>query len=207
MVEGGIGRFGWKAQTSTLREFSADALLNELGITTPDFPDEVGPGGGPVTCDAISDPEDDGSGIEELAVFMQLLAPLQPGRAPGIGRGRGLFRKIGCTGCHVMMLRTGENDSRALHRQRVRLFSDLLLHDMGPELADGIEQGEAKASEFRTAPLWGAGRRGPYLHDGRAVTLEQAVLAHGGEAQTVRARFQALTAEDRAAVLAFLANL
>ena len=138
---------------------------------------------------------------------MTMLAPLKPLRVPGSGRGRGLFRRIGCNGCHVSAMKTGDSSVRALHRQKVRLFSDLLLHDMGPALSDGIEQGQATGSEFRTAPLWGAGRRHPFLHDGRAATLLDAVMTHGGEAQAVRDAFAALTAEDRASVLAFLSSL
>jgi CxxC motif-containing protein (DUF1111 family) len=88
-----------------------------------------------------------------------------------------------------------------------RLFSDLLLHDMGPELADGIVEGDATGSEFRTAPLWGLGRTAPYLHDGRAATVEDAIAAHGGEAEGARSRFFALPDTDRAALLAFLLSL
>jgi CxxC motif-containing protein (DUF1111 family) len=91
--------------------------------------------------------------------------------------------------------------------RRVRLFSDLLLHYMGPDLADGIEQGEATGSEFRTAPLWGAAHSAPYLHDGRAPTLEDAITAHGGEADAARDRFLALPEADRAALIAFLQSL
>jgi hypothetical protein len=207
LIGGAIGRFGWKAQVATLRGFAADASLNEIGITNPDFPDESQPQGGPVVCDSVPDPEDAGSGVAALTDFMTLLAPLAPVKVKGAGHGRGLFHKIGCDKCHVMKMKTGDSASRALRRQTVRLFSDLLLHDMGPGLADGIEQGQATGSEFRTAPLWGVGRRGPFLHDGRATTLLDAVLAHGGEAQAVRDRFTALDADDRNAIVLFLSSL
>jgi CxxC motif-containing protein (DUF1111 family) len=207
MSGGAIGRFGWKAQVATVHEFSADALLGEIGITNPDFPNESNPQGGPVVCDDVPDPEADGTAVAALDDFMVMLAPLKPTRVKGAGAGRGLFRKIGCAACHVGKMKTGDNPVRALHRQSVRLFSDLLLHDMGPALADGIEQGEATASEFRTAPLWGVGRRSLLLHDGRAATLLDAVMAHGGEAQTARDAFMALDADDRASLIAFLSSL
>jgi hypothetical protein len=161
LIGGAVGRFGWKAQIATLRAFAADASLNEIGITNPDFPEESHPQGGPVTCDNVADPEDDGSGVAALTDFMALLAPLPPQKVKGAGRGRGLFKKIGCIHCHVEKLKTGDSPSKAFRRQQVRLFSDLLLHDMGPGLGDGIEQEQATGSEFRTAPLWGVGRRGP----------------------------------------------
>jgi len=207
VIGGAIGRFGWKAQIATLHEFSGDAYLNEMGITSPEFPNESSPQGGSVVCDSVPDPEDDGSNVDAFDDFMTMLAPLKPVRTPGSGHGRGLFRKIGCGGCHVSKLKTGDNAMRALHRQTARLFSDLLLHDMGPALADGIEQGEATGSEFRTAPLWGLGRRGPFLHDGRAATLLNAVMAHGGEAQAARDRFAALEAADQDAIILFLSSL
>jgi hypothetical protein len=208
MIGAEVGRFGWKAQIATVRAFASDAALNEMGITNPDFPTESAPQGGPVTCDAVPDPEDDGTGITELTNFMTLAAPLTPNKkVKGTGRGRGLFKKIGCIGCHVEKMKTGDSPSKAFRRQQVRLFSDLLLHDMGPALADGIEQGQATGNEFRTAPLWGVGRRGPFLHDGRAATLLDAVVAHGGEAQAVRDRFMALEAKDRDAIVLFLSSL
>jgi len=117
--------------------------------------------------------------------------------------GRGIFRRIKCNACHLDKLRTGASPVAALNNRRVRLFSDLLLHDMGG-LGDGIQQGDASGSEFRTAPLWGASQSAPYLHDGRAATLEDAIAAHAGEGQAARDRFLALSGSDRAALLAYL---
>ena len=108
--------------------------------------------------------------------------------------------------CHLDKLRTGASSVAALNNRRVRLFSDLLLHDMGT-LGDGIEQGEASGSEFRTAPLWGVAQSAPYLHDGRAATLEDAIAAHGGEGQAARDRFLALSPSERAALVAYLESL
>jgi CxxC motif-containing protein (DUF1111 family) len=203
-----IGRFGWKAQVPTLREFAGEALVEEIGITNPLFPDEQKPQGKPVSCDAVPDPEDDGGRLGALTDFLTMLAPLPPGpRSAQVRRGRLVFRRSGCASCHVESLRTGASPVAALRHQRVKLFSDLLLHDMGPALADGIEQGEASGAEFRTAPLWGLAHRGPYLHDGRATTPAEAIVAHGGEAQVARERYLALGQADREALAAFLGAL
>ena len=152
----------------------------------------------------VTDPEDDGSNVAAFADFMTLLAPLPTGpRSRQVMVGRGLFRRIKCSTCHLDKLRTGTSPVAALSNRRVRLFSDLLLHDMGA-LGDGIEQGEASGNEFRTAPLWGVARSVPYLHDGRAATLDDAIAAHAGEGQAARDRFLALSASERAALLAYL---
>jgi cysteine-rich repeat protein len=208
MVGGRVGRFGWKAQVATLNDFSGEAYLNEMGITSPAFPAELNPQGGPVVCDAVPDPEDDGSNVAAFTDFMTLLAPLPTGsRTPQTRRGRAVFRRIKCGACHLDKLRTGTSPISALSNRRVRAFSDFLLHDLGPGLADGIAQGDATGSEFRTAPLWGMGTSAPYLHDGRAGTLEEAITAHGGEAQATRDRFLALPGLERAALVAYLDSL
>src|SRR5215470_2081607 len=204
MVGGRVGRFGWKAQVATLHDFAGEAYLNEMGITSPAFPAELNPQGGPVVCDTVSDPEDDGSNVAAFEDFMSLLAPLPTApRSRQIMIGRGLFRRIKCNACHLDKLRTGPSPVAALNNKRVRLFSDLLLHDMGA-LGDGIQQGDASGSEFRTAPLWGVSQSAPYLHDGRAATLEDAIAAHAGEGRGARDRFLALSGSDRAALLAYL---
>ena len=104
-------------------------------------------------------------------------------------------------------LRTGESAAPAMRKQSLRLWSDLLLHDMGPSLADGIPQGLATGSEWRTPPLWGVSRTAPYLHDGRAATLDQAIRLHDGEATESRDRFLALSAEERALLVLFLGEI
>jgi CxxC motif-containing protein (DUF1111 family) len=137
--------------------------------------------------------------------FLLLLAPLPRVDQPRPLAGRIVFRRIGCETCHTTRLRAGRSHPvRALRGRRVALFSDLLLHDLGPALADGIAQGFASGSDFRTPPLWGARESAPYLHDGRAATLEEAIALHGGEAARSLARFHALGAKRRAALLAFL---
>jgi CxxC motif-containing protein (DUF1111 family) len=208
-VRGRVGRFGWKAQAATLRQFVATAYLNEIGMTSPDVPDELSPQGGPVVCDGARDPEDDGGRIDRVTGFLVLLAPLRrtPPR-PALGAGRLVFRRAGCDTCHTTRLRAGRTHAvRALHGRRVPMFSDLLLHDMGPALADGIAQGFASPSEFRTAPLWGVRESAPYLHDGRAATLEEAIARHGGEADAARERFLALPAEKKALLITFLGSI
>ena len=205
LVGGRVGRFGWKADVATLREFAAGAYRDEMGITSPSFPSESAPQGGPATCDPVPDPEDDGAGVDAFTDFLTLVAPLPPLPLSADARlGRALFRRARCRGCHSDKLKTGVHALRVLHKRRVRLFSDLLLHDMGPELADGIGQGDASGSEFRTAPLWGVRASAPYLHDGRAATLEAAIALHGGEAAASRDAFLALDPASRARLVAYL---
>jgi CxxC motif-containing protein (DUF1111 family) len=204
-----VGRFGWKAHVVTLRQFTASAYSNEMGITSPDLPTELKPQGGPVVCDTVPDPEDDGTRIDAVTRFLVLLAPLPRPRAQASARaGRVSFRRMGCEACHTKRLHAGRTHPVAAVRgKRLPLYSDLLLHDMGPTLGDGIVEGLAGPNDFRTAPLWGVRASAPYLHDGRAATLEEAILLHGGEASAARARFTDLTPTARAALVAFLAGL
>lgn len=207
MIAGRIGRFGWKAQVVTLHDFAGEAYLNEMGITSPDFPDEIAPQGGPVVCDDVPDPEDDGSGVDAFTDFMTLLAPTLPGpRTPLARAGKRAFRRARCATCHSTKLYTGVSEIPALRSQRVPAYTDLLLHDMG-SLGDGIAQGDALGSEFRTAPLWGVAASAPYLHDGRAATLADAIAAHDGEARAARDAFLALSDDNQAALIAFLESL
>ena len=225
-----VGRFGWKSQVATLPHFAAEAYLNEMGITTPLFPAENCPNGNCalLDCDPVPDPEDDGDDADRFADFMRLLAPPPSAvtlartdrriNRRGVTRRRGrtesadqidgsrLFDRIGCAGCHVRTLTTGESEIAALRAQRFHPFSDFLLHDMGA-LGDGIVQGEAAATEMRTAPLWGLRLQTTFLHDGRATTLADAILAHDGQARDARNRFAALDGRGQAQLLRFLGNL
>jgi CxxC motif-containing protein (DUF1111 family) len=204
-----VGRFGWKAQHSNLEVFSADAYLNEMGITTPLDPKENNPQGLPIApgADLVGDPEDQ-EDAELFANFMRFLAPPVPTVVTNITqRGEQIFNQIACTNCHVPTMRTGQNAVAALSNKAVALYSDLLLHRMGPQLADGIVQGNAQGDMFRTAPLWGLGRRRFYLHDGRATTVEAAILNHGGEATNARNRFMNLNQADKGALRDFLNSL
>jgi CxxC motif-containing protein (DUF1111 family) len=140
--------------------------------------------------------------------FMELLGPppTQPLTAQA-ERGQDLFKAINCVACHKPSMRTGpSNVSPTLAFQNVPLYSDLLLHDMGI-LGDGIPQAQAGATEMRTPPLWGLRARGPYLHDGRASTVLQAILLHAGEAQIIRDRFAGLPSSQQQAVIAFLNSI
>jgi CxxC motif-containing protein (DUF1111 family) len=204
-VAGRIGRFGWKADEAVLDAFVAKALQQEIGITTPLRPTEE-EGFRKVNCDPASDPEDDGAHLARLVDFLRLLEPLaETPRTASELRGEELFRSAGCVSCHVAELPVTANALPG--RDRARLYSDLLLHDMGSPLGDGIEVAEAGGAEFRTAPLWGIRESAPYLHDGRAPTLAAAIGLHNGEGSGARDRFLALPEADRAALLGFLATL
>jgi CxxC motif-containing protein (DUF1111 family) len=138
------GRFGHKAQVATLLQFSGDAYLNEMGITSPHFRTENCPNGdcGLLRCDPVPDPEDDGSGVHAFAEFMRLLAPPPRGAiTPEVQAGEQVFARIGCAGCHVPMLMTGGSPIAVLNRVTFHPYSDFLLHDIGA-LGNGIEQGQ-----------------------------------------------------------------
>jgi CxxC motif-containing protein (DUF1111 family) len=157
--------------------------------------------------DLAADPELSDSAAALLDAFVRLLAPPSPLRLSREARqGRDAFARAGCDRCHVPALRTGTSPIAALDHREVAAYTDLLLHDMGPERAD-ICLGLATPSEFRTEPLMGVRLMARFLHDGRATTLEQAIEMHNGEAARARDAFRTLSAEDRAAVVAFLKTL
>lgn len=209
-ADGRIGRFGRKATEPTLREFNADAALNEMGITNRLFPVESSIGGYPIPegVDLVPvEPELSARDFDDLDAFLRYLAPPPPVRLTRAATdGQRLFSAIGCAACHVPSLRTGPSAVRALSNHVVNAFTDLLLHDMGPGLAD-ICVRQASPTEFRTEPLMGLRFRAAFLHDGRAATVEAAVLAHGGEATRARDRFAALAAGQKAALVAYLKSL
>ena len=204
-----VGKFGWKAQVPTLLQFSGDAYLNEMGITSADFPNESCPQGNCAELSFNPSPgiNDDGSGVALLADFMTKLAP--PPRGPqnrDTADGEATFDRIGCTACHVATLRSGTSRIAALDRKTYNPYSDFLLHDMGA-LGDGLELGTATGREFRTAPLWGLRFADRYLHDSRATTLEQAITLHDGQARAARDRYVALPVTAKGQLLAFLRSL
>jgi CxxC motif-containing protein (DUF1111 family) len=208
-----VGRFGWKAQQATLLAFSGDAYVNEMGITNDLFPQENAPNGDQAklqACDTVPDPEDQPQGhlrgIDRFTNFMRFLAP--PPRGPitaQVSRGEAIFNAIGCAVCHTPVMQTGDSPFPALRNKPAPLFSDLLLHDVGT--GDGIVQGGAQSNEIRTAPLWGLRVRSAFLHDGSAITIDGAILQHGGEATHVRARFHSLSSDEKQDLLAFLNSL
>ena len=165
------------------------------------------------TLDTVRDPEDQPdpasgkAGIDILADFLRFLGPppTQPITASNTF-GAKLFLDVGCTSCHTPMMSTGSGKIAALNAKTVLLYSDLLLHDMGA-LGDGIVQGGAGAREMKTSPLWGLRASGPYLHDGRAMTIEDAIKAHDGEAKIIRDRYLKLTPDQQALLVEFLKSI
>jgi len=230
LVGGFVGRFGRKAQTTSIEGFIRGPLYNHLGITSDPLTDEqrsrlpvdssdaattalnwvghalsahaqaAAPGTPNCDLDDAPDPELSPDDLFDLISWAMLLAapriePLNDQRQRGLQR----FDEAGCGGCHTPRLKSP--------RGPLPVYSDLLLHDMGPDLGDGTVQGEATGSEFRTQPLWGLAATGPYLHDGRASTIEEAIMAHGGEATAARDYFAAFDADQRADLIEFLMSL
>jgi CxxC motif-containing protein (DUF1111 family) len=205
-----VGKFGWKNGNPTLLQFSADAYLNEMGITSPLFPNENCPQG---RCDTLAfnpDPALNDAGGEDALAFANFMAFLAaPPRGAQTDRtraGERVFSSIGCAVCHTPTLVTGPDAVKALDRIEYHPFSDFLLHDMGL-LGDGIVQGAAGERQMRTAPLWGLRVATSLLHDGRATTVVAAILAHDGQGHGARNRFKELGQRDREALLAFLDSL
>jgi len=196
LADGRVGRFGWKAQTATLVEFMGEAFRDEIGVTNPLAPDDLVNG-----CGAnIMKPEMDAVPLTSLVAFLNTIDPPAPTAACTASPGAAVFASVGCANCHKPSYTVpGSNNVLT-----ARLYSDLLLHNMGPGLADGFEQGSAIGAEFRTAPLWRVSDRVHFLHDGRATTILDAILLHGGQAQDAVALFNALSPADRQALLAFL---
>jgi len=213
-ADGRVGRFGRKLEFATVLDFTEGALRAEMGITTPMHPMEETVNGVPVPpeADPVADPEIDERGLGVLTDFMRFLAP--PARQEiasaaardSVAQGEGLFEEIGCVSCHVPSMQTGPSDTPALDRKTVYLYSDMLLHDMGPQRGDvcGLN---ASPSEYRTSRLMGVRLQANYLHDGRANGLRLAVMFHGGEAAAARNAFLNLGSEGRAMLLRFLASL
>jgi CxxC motif-containing protein (DUF1111 family) len=205
-----IGKFGWKAQVSSLFVFSGDAYLNEMGITSPFFPNEQCPNGDRAliaACNPVPDPEDHGDNVQAFTNFMTLLAPIPRGTiTPSVTAGEEVFNRIGCAQCHVSSLTTGTSHIAALNQVTFHPYSDFLLHHM-KTLGDGIEQGKAAGDEMRTAPLWGLRFRSTFLHDARATTHSAAIEAHDGEAKEAADAFRHLNGADQQALLDFLGSL
>jgi CxxC motif-containing protein (DUF1111 family) len=180
-----------------------------MGLTTPNNPQENSLAGEslPPGVDPLAEPEVAGEAVALVDDYVRFLAPPAPlPLTPEAARGQRVFERIGCAACHVPRLLTGDHAVRALAHKEVRAYTDLLLHDMGPALAD-LCLLDASPSEFRTEPLMGLRHMTRFLHDGRATSVSEAILAHGGEAAPSRDAFGALDERERAALLAFLASL
>jgi mono/diheme cytochrome c family protein len=198
LPDGRIGRFGWKAQTATLVEFMAEAQRDELGLTNPLQPHDLVSG-----CRANErSPEADAVPLTSLVAFLNTIEPQAPTPFCLNSSGASLFTLVGCANCHTPSM-PGPGSPTASQRP-VQLYSDLLLHDMGPHLADNIEQGQATGREFRTMPLWRVSDRPHFLHNGSATTLTDAIRAHGGQGAEAASAFERLSDADKAALLAFL---
>ena len=207
-----LGRFGWKANEPSLRQQTADAYRNDMGVTSPLFPQEASYGQ-PAHDDLDDDPEIGEDVIDMVTFFTQTLG-VPAARNAGdarVERGRTLFREIGCASCHVPQLHTGTLPGvPEVSGQTIFPYTDMLLHDMGEGLADGRGDGQADGREWRTPPLWGIGltqlvdQHTFFLHDGRARNLTEAILWHGGEAESAREQFRTLGRTERDALLTFL---
>ncbi|HQZ70396.1 MAG TPA: di-heme oxidoredictase family protein [Anaerolineae bacterium] len=215
---GSLGRFGWKATQPTVREQVALAFLEDIGITSALHGEQNCPPGQRACAEAPEGgrPELDAVKLDRVTFYCQTLAV--PARRslddPQTTRGETRFADLGCTTCHRPELRTGSGHPiAALREQTIHPYTDLLLHDMGPDLADGRPDGAASGSEWRTPPLWGIGLQETVnghtrlLHDGRARDMAEAILWHGGEAEAAREGFRQLDRTERAALLAFLESL
>ncbi|MER9525163.1 c-type cytochrome [Mesorhizobium sp. M0292] len=215
-----LGRFGWKAQTASIRQQAADAFAGDIGISTPEEPSHWG------DCTAAEEaclampngvqkrlgPVEAPPPVMDLVTFYSQNLAVPARRdvgAPAVLAGKKLFYEMGCIACHTPKFVTMRGN-KAQAFQLIWPYSDFLLHDMGPGLADGQAVGDATGSEWRTPPLWGIGLTKTvngnafFLHDGRARTLTEAILWHGGEGQKARDRFAAANTADRDALIKFL---
>ena len=212
-----LGRFGWKANVATVEQQVAEAFLSDIGITSVLKPEE----NCPPTQEACRQAPNGGSPeltderLESVTFYNRTLAvpALRGADRDEVREGARLFEQFSCSSCHITTLQTGASDIETLANQTIHPYTDLLLHDMGDGLADGRPDFEASGSEWRTPPLWGLGliddvnRERFLLHDGRARTIAEAILWHGGEAEASREKFRVADAEDRAKLLAFLEAL
>lgn len=208
LKDGSIGRFGIKARLATLRDFTADALNSDMGLTSPSRPEE------PAGPEGLRDDEKPGIDFsaEQVELISGYLRALRiPERRASSDRGRALFEAAQCSVCHVPSFTTSNSyPLAALAGIQVDVYTDLLLHDMGAGLADGLTEGSAGPREFRTGPLIGLRFLSSLLHDGRAKTVEAAILAHDGEDSEARdsiASFRALPASERAELVKFVEAL
>lgn len=213
-----VGRFGWKAEQPSVRQQVAGALVGDMGITSPMFRNQNCPAPQQACAAAPTggEPEITPSNFDKLVFYSSTLAP--PTRPdyddPEVVRGREWMRNLGCTACHKESVETGDHPSiPELSFQKIRPYTDLLLHDMGEGLSDERPVFDAEGREWRTAPLWGVGRveavngHAFFLHDGRARGFEEAILWHGGEAEEAKEAFRGLPASERHALVRFLESL
>ena len=212
-----IGRFGKKGVSVNLLHQTVSAYHEDMGLTTDLIPTDLfNRQVGNFASDDVPDPEISSSTVSAVVFYLKTLRPppRRNANAPEVLTGEALFAQVGCAGCHTPTLRTGATAIAPLDRVEFHPYTDLLLHDMGPELDDGYTEGIALTSEWRTAPLWGIGLaaasqggRVHLLHDGRAKSLLDAIGFHGGEGAASRAAFSALSPAERALLIRFLESL
>lgn len=220
-----LGRFGWKAQAATVRDQTATALATDIGISSPLVPRPQGDctSAQPDCLERPSGvqprlgPDEAGATVLDLLTFYagNLAVPARRKASfPQTLEGKAVFNAMGCAACHAPDYTTrGDAAISTLGGQHIWPYSDFLLHDMGEGLSDGQPVGDATGSEWRTPPLWGLGLAGTvngnsfYLHDGRARSLEEAILWHGGEAAAARDAFRQASAADRQSLITFLESL
>ena len=218
--DGTVTRFGWKAQNKSLLLFAGEAYNVEQGVSNELFPNERNVTAGCTSNGSLEDitnMEESGtaaqvsSDLMSFAMFMRFLAPPDPGlTSPSIQNGANLFNSVGCALCHTITLTSGKAGYPALSNVTYHPYSDFALHHMGDGLADGVRQGNAGGDQFRTAPLWGAGQRLFFLHDGRTSDLVQAIRSHasqGSEANAVVNRYNSLSTSQAQDLLNFLRSL
>ena len=213
-----LGKFGWKANRATLLHHVAGAASQDMGLTSSFFPEQ--------NCMVIQkecsnqisggSPEISEKQINMLTLYMQTLAvPRQRNsQDKDVIEGGLLFTKIGCESCHVSTYTTGKHkEHEELSNRVIKPYSDFLLHDMGPGLDDGLAEGTVESREWKTPPLWGIGlvkvvnKHTKFLHDGRANSLKEAILWHGGEGQLSKEKYISLDDNERRKLLKFLSSL
>ena len=214
-----LGRFGWKAAQPSVPAQNAAAFHNDIGLTTAMIPADPWTPGQEEKLKAFPNggqPEISDLIFHRIATYVRVLAvPARRDLAdPEVIKGQAVFTRLRCDQCHTPEHRTDASSPiPELRNQTIRPYTDLLLHDMGPSLADHRPEGDATGTEWRTPPLWGIGLNAAvngnthYLHDGRAATLEEAILWHDGEALTAKTTYASLPESDRSALLRFLGSL
>ena len=212
-----LGRFGWKANVPTVEQQVAGAFLGDIGITSTLFPDNNCPDVQRDCASAINSgtPELTDDRLLKTTFYNRTLAvpAMRDTEDPQVARGAEMFLKANCNACHTPSHTTGQSDIPALSDQTIFPYTDLLLHDMGEGLADDRPDFLATGREWRTPPLWGIGlvenvnNHTRFLHDGRARSVAEAILWHGGEGEASRQAFLNMSSEERAALLRFLDSL
>ncbi|APD06372.1 hypothetical protein UJ101_00835 [Flavobacteriaceae bacterium UJ101] len=211
-----LGRFGWKANTASILVQSAGAYVEDMGVTSPLFPNETGIDQSNGQDGLTDDPEITQEILDAVTLYCRTLGVPSPRgiESSSVQRGAAIFEEINCASCHTPQQKSGNFPGiPAISNQTFYPYTDMLLHDMGEGLADGRPDFEADGNEWKTRPLWGIGLtqlingHTDFLHDGRAKNITEAILWHGGEAQQSQEDFKNLSTSDRQALLDFINSL